>query len=148
MALKTLFNPRNLLLLAVLAWSGWQYLGKQAPLPIPTNATTNQLLVTAHAQQRSGQWFTVIGTVVKTLSDDRQGSQHQRFILGIDQNFTVLVAHNIDLASRVPLQVGDQLKLRGEYQWNRKGGVLHWTHADPGGRRRGGWIELRGQRYR
>ena len=60
---------------------------------------------------------------------------------------TVLIVHNIDLAPRVPLQVGDSVSLRGDYVWNDRGGLVHWTHHDPAGRHIPGWIEHRGRRY-
>ncbi|MEZ5478885.1 MAG: DUF3465 domain-containing protein [Thiolinea sp.] len=58
-----------------------------------------------------------------------------------------MVAHNIDLAPRVPVEPGGRVNLRGEYAWNNRGGVIHWTHHDPKGRRDGGWIEWQGKRY-
>jgi len=89
------------------------------------------------------------GRVAKLLADDRQGSRHQRFLVRVDGGPTILVAHNIDLAERVtPLHAGDVVRFRGEYVWNAKGGILHWTHADPEGRREGGWIESGGRRFR
>ncbi len=57
------------------------------------------------------------------------------------------MAHNVDLAPRLPLAAGDALSARGEYEWNPEGGVLHWTHRDPEGARPGGWIEHAGRRY-
>ncbi|HET9767569.1 MAG TPA: DUF3465 domain-containing protein [Thermoanaerobaculia bacterium] len=88
------------------------------------------------------------GHVAKLLADDRQGSRHQRFLLRVDGGPTVLVAHNIDVAERVaPLQAGDAVRFRGEYVWNAKGGILHWTHADPDGRHEAGWIEAGGRRF-
>ncbi len=88
------------------------------------------------------------GHVAKLLADDRHGSRHQRFLLRVDGGPTVLVAHNIDLAERVaPLQAGDEVRFRGEYVWNAKGGILHWTHADPDRRHEGGWIEVGGRRF-
>ena len=88
------------------------------------------------------------GTVIKVLPDDNKGSRHQRFILRLDSGQTVLVAHNIDLAPRIPgLAAGDTVAFFGEYEWNPQGGVIHWTHHDPGGRHVGGWLRHRGQTY-
>lgn len=105
-------------------------------------------IVSARKGQRSGVWLTTEGTVDRLLEDDREGSQHQRFLLSVSPQLRVLVAHNIDLADRVPVQRGDRVELRGRYEWNSKGGVLHWTHHDPGGRHPGGWIRFNGRQYR
>jgi hypothetical protein len=94
-------------------------------------------------QQVSGQ-----GTVVRVLPDDTHGSRHQRFIVRLNSGRTVLVAHNIDLAQRInSLRTGDTVAFYGEYEWNPKGGVIHWTHPDPEGRHPAGWIRHDGQTY-
>lgn len=98
--------------------------------------------------QRSGDMVVVAGVVDGVLSDDNVGSRHQRFIVRLESGHTLLIAHNIDLARRVPLRIGDQVRVHGEYEWNAQGGVLHWTHDDPDGDRQGGWIEWDGDRYR
>ncbi|MEZ6195526.1 MAG: DUF3465 domain-containing protein [Planctomycetota bacterium] len=98
--------------------------------------------------RESGVVVETEGTVVTLLRDDNEGSRHQLFILKLATGITVKVSHNIDLAPRVPVEKGDRIRIRGQYEWNDKGGVLHWTHHDPGGRRPGGWIELDGKRYR
>lgn len=92
--------------------------------------------------------MTVAGEVARQLPDDNEGSRHQRFILELASGHSLLVSHNIDLAPRVPLSEGDRLTIRGRYEWNERGGVIHWTHHDPQGRRQGGWIEHQGRRYR
>jgi hypothetical protein len=102
----------------------------------------------AFRERRSDLWVELEGRVEKTLADDLDGSRHQRFIVRLASGRTLLVAHNIDLAARVPLRRGDTVRLRGEYEWNERGGVVHWTHHDPAGRRPGGWIEHDGQRVR
>lgn len=88
------------------------------------------------------------GRVSRVLADDNEGSRHQRFILELDSGHTVLISHNIDLAPRAPLRAGDTVEVRGQYEWNDRGGVVHWTHHDPEGRRPGGWLRVRGQEYR
>jgi len=81
------------------------------------------------------------GTVIVILSDDLKGSKHQRFIVKLASGQTLLIAHNIDLAPRVNnLSVNDNVKFFGEYEWNDKGGVIHWTHIDPKGKHINGWI--------
>jgi len=88
------------------------------------------------------------GTVVKLLSDDNKGSRHQRFILKLSNNQTILVTHNIDLASKITsLRRGDVVEFNGEYEWNSKGGVIHWTHHDPAGRHQSGWLKHNGVVY-
>ncbi len=88
------------------------------------------------------------GEVVKVLADDNKGSRHQRFILRVSEDFTVLVAHNIDLAPRVAnIVTGDKVSFCGEYVWNEKGGVIHWTHHDPRGRHVSGWLKHNGITY-
>lgn len=86
--------------------------------------------------------------VTRILSDDLKGSRHQRFILGLSSGGTILVAHNIDLAARIPdIAVGDTVEFYGEYEWNVKGGVVHWTHHDPARRHVDGWLVHRGSKY-
>ncbi len=92
-------------------------------------------------------WTVVQGEVIKNLPDDTKGSQHQKFLVRVANDITLLVAHNIDLAPRVPVREGDRVTMRGEYAWNNRGGVIHWTHHDPRGKKEGGWIEVGGKRY-
>ena len=89
---------------------------------------------------------TVDAHVAKSLPDDREGSRHQRFLIELATGHSILVAHNIDLADRIPLERGDSIRLRGQFEWNEKGGVIHWTHRDPKGQHEGGWIEHAGTR--
>ncbi|MGB5325456.1 MAG: DUF3465 domain-containing protein [Pseudomonadales bacterium] len=103
----------------------------------------------AIAQQEFEVWLDELDfEVVRVMRDDLEGSRHQRFLVSAADLPTILVAHNIDLAPRVPLQEGDRVFVRGRYEWNNKGGVIHWTHHDPKGRREGGWITHRGKVYK
>jgi hypothetical protein len=102
----------------------------------------------AFAERRSGVWVELGGRVTRLLVDDNEGSRHQRFILTLDSGHTLLVAHNIDLAQRVPVHEDGEVELRGRYEWNERGGVIHWTHHDPDGSDPGGWVRYAGTLYR
>lgn len=95
----------------------------------------------------TGSWIEVTGFVKRLLSDDDEGSRHQRFIIDIGNRRTLLIAHNIDLAERVPVGMGDRVHVRGMYEWNDLGGLVHWTHHDPQGIEDGGWVRYRRRTY-
>ncbi|HSG11260.1 MAG TPA: DUF3465 domain-containing protein [Gammaproteobacteria bacterium] len=118
-------------------------------LPVPDSAEhADNSVKAAYDAKRSRVWLETQGRVTRILSDDNEGSRHQRFIVEVGGGHTVLVAHNIDLANRVPLSQGDAVDLRGRYEWNDRGGVIHWTHHDPDGSQAGGWIRRNGELYK
>jgi hypothetical protein len=103
----------------------------------------------AFASRASGVQVEGEGTVSRVLSDDLNGSRHQRFIVELASGQTLLISHNIDIAPRIDgLQVGDGVSFNGEYVWNEKGGVVHWTHHDPQGRHVAGWVIHNGRTYK
>jgi hypothetical protein len=88
------------------------------------------------------------GTVVKILPDDNEGSRHQRFIVRLNSGQTLLIAHNVDVAPKVSsLKKNDFVRFCGQYEWNKNGGVIHWTHKDTRGSHVAGWIEHNGHIY-
>src|SRR5262249_30638407 len=91
--------------------------------------------------------ITVIAPVKKLLSEDTRGLPHQKFLIILSNGTTILIAHNIKIAPPVPLNAGDIVKIHGEYIWNPKGGLIHWTHRSDTPYHEGGWIEFRGVRY-
>ena len=99
-------------------------------------------------ERDSGSWIEITGRVVRLLSDDHDGSRHQRFVLDCGHRRTLLVAHNVELVERIPMGLGDRIALRGMYEWNDLGGLVHWTHHDPMGIEDGGYIRFRGKTYR
>ena len=121
--------------------------------PVSTNGSSsnrndNELIAKLYQQQKSDEIVTAVGRVGKILPDDNKGSRHQKFLLDIGQDKWLLVAHNIDLAPYVPLKQGDDVIVHGEYEYNEKGGVLHWTHHDPRGYHEEGYIEHNGKKYK
>ena len=108
----------------------------------------NPQIQKAYQEKKSDVQVQGTAKVIKVLSDDTKGSRHQRFLLKLPSNLTILVAHNIDLAPRVDgLKEGDEVEFYGEYEWNNKGGVLHWTHQDPRKKHKDGWLKHNGVVY-
>ena len=142
-----------LLVLAAGYWAQHSAMDRSASASAPSSANARDLrsddaLTRAYEHQQSNVQVEGEGEVVKVLKDDNEGSRHQRFLLRLQSDQTVLIAHNIDVASRVEaLRAGDRVRFRGEYEWNNKGGVIHWTHRDPNGRHVDGWLEHNGHRY-
>ncbi|MGB4811699.1 MAG: DUF3465 domain-containing protein [Methylophilaceae bacterium] len=108
----------------------------------------NAALIQAFQNKKSHLFVEGSGVVKKLLAEDNQGSRHQKFLVSISPEQTLLFAHNIDLAPSVPIAVGDTIQFRGEYIYNPKGGVMHWTHRDPQAKTEGGWIKFNDQLYR
>ncbi len=115
---------------------------------LETHGSDDAALENAFANRLSNLQIEGQGKVVKILPDDNNDSRHQRIIIRLESGQTLLLAHNIDLAQRIDtLRAGDIIAFYGEYEWNPKGGVIHWTHHDPQGRHPAGWIRHDGQTY-
>ena len=117
----------------------------------PNVGDQNQVLSKIRKERENPKarfWLETEGQVIKILKDDVKGNQHQKFLMKLAPDITLLVAHNIDLAKRVPVKQGDNVKIRARYEWNNRGGVLHWTHHDPKGKQEGGWIYAGGKYYK
>ncbi len=105
-------------------------------------------MAAGYTKKDDASWIEVTGFVRRLLSDDDDGLRHQRFIIDIGDRRTLLIAHNIDLAKRVPIGMGDRVHIRGMYEWNELGGLVHWTHDDPHGVEEGGYIRYRTRYYK
>jgi hypothetical protein len=113
-----------------------------------TVSAGDQVVAKAFASHQSGVAVVGKGEVDRVLPDDNNGDRHQRFILRLDSGQTLLIAHNIDIAPRIPaLKVGDMVEFGGQYEWNEQGGTVHWTHHDPSGKHQAGWLRCNGQVY-
>ena len=117
----------------------------------PVSATVNMdagAITEAFGAHRNLPQVQGSGIVVKLLKDDTKGLQHQKFLLKISDNITILIAHNIDLALRVDdIQEGDVIEFKGEYIYTPKGGTVHWTHKDPRGNHQPGYLKHNGKTY-
>lgn len=124
----------------------WHYAhdgGGRTARPVPTTVST----AGPSPRLQDHTWVQQRGTVVQVLPDDNKGSRHQRFIVQLASGQCLTIAHNIDLAPRVrALRPGAEVEFYGEYVATPEGGVMHWTHHDPAGRR-GGWLKVNGATY-
>lgn len=118
------------------------------PDPLDSLLTPISTIESLFQNQTSDVVVTVKGTVTRVLSDDTVGDRHQRFIIRQSNSQTLLIAHNIDIASRVSgISVNSLVYVHGDYVWNAEGGLVHWTHHDPAGVHENGWIVFKGVKY-
>ncbi len=155
---KKIFQNIGLMLLVLIAvsWLIIQYPFIVSDTNESRESSSNQSEILSSEQsnisslydaQISGVMVSTRGNVIRILQDDNDGSRHQRFLIRIPDGLTLLIAHNIDLAPRVPIELHDQVSIYGQYEWNEKGGVLHWTHHDPDKNHPEGWIMHEGVKY-
>lgn len=136
-----------LLSLMLLIWGYNQFFNNHSVSTTTPGSDKNHQLSELVKNRQSDVMVLLDGQVVKLLADDNRGSRHQKFIMAVGEH-TVLVAHNIDLAPRVPIEAGEVVKVYGEYEWNDRGGVVHWTHDDPQNKHVGGWIEHNKKKFK
>lgn len=137
-----------MLLSACTSWAGSSPLVESTLNQTSRAGEADRQIKQAFETGQSDFWVQSQGRVIKVLKDDNDGARHQRFLLRLSNGHSILIAHNIDVAAKVPqLKTGDTVRFYGEYQWNNKGGVVHWTHRDASGRKNGGWLEHNGRRY-
>jgi hypothetical protein len=111
--------------------------------------SSDWILKQAFLHKKSGIQVHGQGVVIRLLSDDVVADRHQRFILRLNSGQTLLIAHNIDIAPRlVGFKKGGTVIFYGQYEWNREGGVVHWTHHDPGREHINGWLKYENSTYR
>lgn len=147
--LKTIKKILFLVVAAILVFNEFR---QSQSLSLPTTASLSNnadtTLQTAYKNKKSDIQVQGKGVVTRVLPDDLKGLRHQKFILRLNTGQTIVVAHNIDLAPKIKkLKTGDSVDFYGEYEWNPRGGVLHWTHRDPKGFHVDGWLKHRGKTY-
>jgi len=141
---------KNSLFLIVAAIAAFYEFRQPQSISTSTDVSENNntTLQTAYKNKKSDIQVQGNGVVTRVLPDDLKGSRHQKFILRLNTGQTLVVAHNIDLAPKIKnLKTGDKIDFYGEYEWNSRGGVLHWTHRDYKGYHAHGWIKHKGKTY-
>lgn len=86
-------------------------------------------------------------TVTRLLPDDNSGLRHQKWVVRLSNGQQITAVYNLDMCPHVPLKVGDVVGMGGQFISTNQGGLIHWMHHDPSGRRPAGYATLNGQFY-
>ena len=92
------------------------------------------------------------GSVARMLGTRRgRSGNHEGFLLHLSgsagRGLTVRVEDNVDLTGPIPLSEGQDVVVRGEYIFDQRGGIVHYTHRDPRGRHISGYVLVDGKFY-
>lgn len=117
-----------------------------------TDTGSNAAVYDAWRAQRSRVEVTATGSVARVLGD-RSGpsGMHEGFLLHLNgsqgRGLTVRVEDNTDITGPIPMRSGDDVQVRGEYIYDPRGGIIHYTHHDPRGRHSSGYVRVNGRVY-
>jgi Protein of unknown function (DUF3465) len=124
------------------------FTSKTSSNTVNSGVTELAYLRQAFENQQSNFQVKQAGRIIKILRDDDREPRHQRFVVQLESGQNLLIAHNIDLAPKVEgLMEGEEVSFHGEYEWNTRGGVVHWTHHDPKGLHPDGWLQYGNRNY-
>jgi hypothetical protein len=110
----------------------------------------NSLVCATFSGQGSKQEVLAQGEIVDMLGMQTGPSgEHEGFLLKLtgDCDLLVRVETNVGITGPVPLHSGETVVVKGEYEYEAAGGVIHWTHHDPEGRHVAGYVLAAGKLY-
>ena len=117
-----------------------------------SDTSSNAAVYDAWRFHRSRVEVTASGAVARVLGarEGRSGA-HLGFLLHLagseGRGLTVRVEDNLDLTGPIPLSEGEFATVRGEYVYDPRGGLIHYTHRDPRGRHDAGYVQAGGRIY-
>lgn len=108
----------------------------------------NQQLYDA-VQNHAAEEVTIQATVTRVLADESGGPDgpHERFDVDAGQGITCEIDHNLTLAPRAPVSPGTVVVIKGQYEPDPQGCVIHYTHHSTSAHHESGYIEVAGQQY-
>ena len=121
-------------------------------MPGPTGGNDNGAVYAAWAGHQSHLELVAEGTVARNLGTRRGPSGlHEGFLVhlrgGAGHGLTIRVEDNADITGPIPIGEGADVRIRGEYIYDPRGGLIHWTHHDPRLRHEPGFVEINGRKY-
>ncbi len=110
----------------------------------------NDTLCHAYLNRASHVEVVAGGTVLRLLGTrGESASPHEGFLLRVTTPCDAIlrVETNVAFTGTIPVQRGQRVVVKGEYETDATGGVIHWTHRDPRGHHPDGFIDVGGHRY-
>ena len=104
----------------------------------------------AFSQGRSGVEVIADGRVTQVFGTYAGPSgPHEGFLLKLRSGCTlaVRIETNVAFTGPIPLRSGDAVVVRGEYEYDSNGGVIHFTHRELRGHHASGYVETGGRFY-
>ncbi len=150
--LKILVTLAIIIVSAVVKFSSKNEIAQPAKNESTTNSNSvnNSEILKSISEKKESKFIEVQNAkVTQLLRDDNRGIRHQKWLVQINPETTIMVVYNLDLAERVPLSVGDTVNIGGELEFDDRTGkpLMHWTHEDPRHKRRVGYVQLNGKKY-
>ncbi|MGH7738480.1 MAG: DUF3465 domain-containing protein [Candidatus Tyrphobacter sp.] len=115
-----------------------------------TPGPNDAALCRAIASSANGTEVVADGTVTQILGTHpgRSGA-HEGFVLhlGSGCDASLRVETNVDFTGPIPLRTGERVVVKGEYDSDPDGSVIHFTHREVRGRHPGGYVIAGGRYY-
>ena len=102
------------------------------------------------ASGSSGAEVIADGTVAQLLGTSSGASgEHEGFVLRLGSacRATLRVETNVSFTGPIPLRTGESVVVKGEYDRDPDGDVIHFTHRELRGHHPGGYVEAGGTYY-
>lgn len=115
-----------------------------------TPGPNDAALCTAIASRTSGVEVIADGTVARVLGTSAGPSgPHEGFLLRLRSGCaaTLRVETNVAFTGPIPLRAGESVVVKGEYDSDPDGDVIHFTHRELHGTHPGGYVEVGGTYY-
>lgn len=138
------------LALALLATAALAACAQHASQSGASSTNGDAAVCDAYSSQRSHVEVVASGRVTRVLGvRGGPSGDHEGYLLRLDGGcaLTLKVETNVTLTGPVPLTTGEAVVVKGEYEYNALGGVVHWTHRDPRGNHEAGYVRAGGLTY-
>ena len=117
-----------------------------------TDTVSNAAIYDAWRSGQSHLEVTASGSVARVLGlRNGPSGEHEGFLLHLrgaeGHGLTVRVEDNTDITGPMDVHAGDDAVVRGEYIYDPRGGIIHYTHHDPRGHHVSGYVRVNGRTY-